>query len=419
MAADITIGSPEVVKLIEPGQDQSEYRRFLRDSRRRARLEFWGRFAITVLAVDRPGVVATVTGRLFDELQCNVEGSLHTVLAGRSALLLAVSTPPGVPDSELRRVLTELESDVPGLQFELETAFDEPEDVIPEDARDWRLQASFPDSPGALAELTGVFGRRRVCLLRLSSYLARRPERDQAFVDLVVAIPPDADFVAIRRELLALERQLDGSGWTFRERSTEDEAELYALVQGGSQVQPGCRALTVVGHARPNLVSTVCADLSAVGVEFLGCSMAVLESRTLLMLILRETELTDAAIRSALNRAQNDFKLEILVAPVVVAEGGFHYDESLTYWRVYVQLEERAGVFATLAKQLAEHEISVLWSQTAVVGDPAACVIEMIAAAPVDADIEAATAAISDRATLDGWLEFSWEPLPTPVSATS
>lgn len=417
MAADISIGSPEVVKLVEPGQDQEEYRRFLRESRRRARLDYWGRFAITVLAVDRPGVVAAVTGRLFDELGCNVEGSLHTVLAGRSALLLSVSTPPGVPDAELHRVLSELESDIPGLQFELEPAFDEPDDIVPDDATEWRLRASFPDTPGALARLAGVFGRRGICLLRVSTYLSVQPDVDQAFVDMVVAMPPETDFVAIRRELLACEHQLQGAGWTFRERAVDDEAELYALVQGGARIEPGCRALTVVGHARPNLVSTVCADLAAVGLDLLGCSMAVLDSRTLLMLILRESKLSDAAIASALDRAVSEFKLDVFVAPVPEAEDGFRYDTTLTYCRLYAQLEERAGAFAAVARHLAEHEMSVLWSQTAVVGErPPACVVEMVAAAPASSDVDSARAAIAELAAANGWLEFSWEVLPPPSS---
>ncbi|MGH9155954.1 MAG: ACT domain-containing protein, partial [Acidimicrobiales bacterium] len=356
----------------------------------------------------------TETDRRWTRMSWAERMMVQTIATSEAADQTAMARPPLAPTAtaaaatnDMRLAITRVKSDIPGLQFELETAFDEPDDIVPGDATEWRLRASFRDTPGALVWLAGMFGRRGICLLRVSTYLSVRTDGDHAFVEMVVAMPPETDFVGIRRELLAYESELRAEGWTFRERAVDDEAELYALVQSGSRIEPGCRALTVVGHARPNLVSTVCADLAAVGVDFLGCSMAVLDNRTLLMLILRESKLSDAAIESALDRAVDGFKLDVFVAPVPEAGTGFRYDRALTYYRLYAQIEERAGAFAVIARQLAKHEMSVLWSQTAVVGErPPACVVEIVAAAPATSDVGSARAEVADLAKENGWLEF-------------
>lgn len=417
MAADVTIGSPEAVKVTEPDQDQGDYRRFLKESRRRARLDYWGRFALTVLAVDRPGVIAAVAGRLYEELECNVEGSLHTVLAGRSALLLSVSTPPGVPDADLSQTLLDLKTDMPDLQFQLESAFDEPEDPIPDDAREWRLSASFPDRRAALAELAAVFGRRRICVLRVSSYLSLASDGDIATISMDVAIPYDADFVGIRRDLLDHERSLGGSGWAFREKSLGDDEELNALIQGVSVIEEGCRALTVVGHAKANLVATVFADLASIGIDLIGCSMAVLDHRTVLMLLLRKSSLTDLAIERSLDRAADEFKLALFLAEVPPADEGLQYGAEFQYCRMYAQLIEQAGAFAAITQRLAALNVSVLWSQTSVIGErPPACVVELVAAAQDLATAHKAKFAMEALAHTGGWFEVSWEIVPPPTS---
>lgn len=69
-------------------------------------------FAVTAIGLDRPGIVAAVSGALL-ELDGNVEDSQMSILQGHFAVMLLVETPAGVDQAELAerlgRVRDELE----------------------------------------------------------------------------------------------------------------------------------------------------------------------------------------------------------------------------------------------------------------------------------------------------------------------
>jgi glycine cleavage system transcriptional repressor len=62
------------------------------------------RFSLSAVGVDRPGIVAAVTGVLVD-LGCNIEDSTMSILQGHFAILLVVSAPAGVPAAALEEAL--------------------------------------------------------------------------------------------------------------------------------------------------------------------------------------------------------------------------------------------------------------------------------------------------------------------------
>ena len=49
-----------------------------------------GQFALSVVGVDRPGIVAEVSRVLF-ELGCNIEDSTCTILSGQFAMILVIA----------------------------------------------------------------------------------------------------------------------------------------------------------------------------------------------------------------------------------------------------------------------------------------------------------------------------------------
>lgn len=61
--------------------------------------------ALSILGTDRPGIVAAVTGVLF-ETGCNIEDSSMTLMRGEFAMILLVSLPPKLSHATLQRKLT-------------------------------------------------------------------------------------------------------------------------------------------------------------------------------------------------------------------------------------------------------------------------------------------------------------------------
>ncbi|MFN8035662.1 MAG: ACT domain-containing protein [Acidimicrobiia bacterium] len=74
------------------------------------------KFAVWTLGVDRPGIVASVTGALFEE-GCNLADCSMTILAGNFAMVLIVDAPAGAGDADLAQVLA-----VPAAAFDLGVA---------------------------------------------------------------------------------------------------------------------------------------------------------------------------------------------------------------------------------------------------------------------------------------------------------
>ncbi len=60
--------------------------------------------AVTAVGVDRPGIVAAVTGVLVEQ-GCNLEDTSMTILRGHFAMMLVVDTPPGASAADLEDAL--------------------------------------------------------------------------------------------------------------------------------------------------------------------------------------------------------------------------------------------------------------------------------------------------------------------------
>ena len=66
------------------------------------------RWIVTVVGLDRPGIVAGVTKVLY-RLGCNLEDSAMTRLEGEFAIMLIFSSPPKVKEVDLRKAFEPLE----------------------------------------------------------------------------------------------------------------------------------------------------------------------------------------------------------------------------------------------------------------------------------------------------------------------
>jgi glycine cleavage system transcriptional repressor len=61
--------------------------------------------AVTAIGVDRPGIVAAVTGALVDH-GCNLEDTSMSILRGQFAMVLLVAAPDGLEPATLEEALT-------------------------------------------------------------------------------------------------------------------------------------------------------------------------------------------------------------------------------------------------------------------------------------------------------------------------
>src|SRR5206468_10209505 len=75
-----------------------------------------GEFAVWALGADRPGIVAAVTGGLF-ELGGNLLDTSMTILSGHFAMMLLVDAPDGIDEAQLEHALA-----APAAAFDLVVA---------------------------------------------------------------------------------------------------------------------------------------------------------------------------------------------------------------------------------------------------------------------------------------------------------
>ena len=69
------------------------------------------RFSLQAIGVDRPGIVAAVTGVLADA-GCNLEDSRMSILRGQFAIMLVVDGPEGLTIADLERAFVQVQRDL-------------------------------------------------------------------------------------------------------------------------------------------------------------------------------------------------------------------------------------------------------------------------------------------------------------------
>lgn len=106
---------------------------------------------VTAIGADRPGIVARVTGVLF-ELDCNLADCAMNLLGGQFAIIMLVETPDGVSADQLSTALSDATGDL-GLTISVgEVAHTER--VAP--SRPYVLSLYGTDHPGIVHEAASV-----------------------------------------------------------------------------------------------------------------------------------------------------------------------------------------------------------------------------------------------------------------------
>lgn len=122
--------------------------------------------AVTVLGVDRPGIVAAVTGVL-DQLGGNLEDSASSILRGQFAMTLIVSAPV---DAE--QVRARLAPVAEALDLTLAVRPVPPVTAHPGTGSSFVLSVHGADRPGIVAAVAGLLADRRGNITSLSTRVA-------------------------------------------------------------------------------------------------------------------------------------------------------------------------------------------------------------------------------------------------------
>jgi glycine cleavage system transcriptional repressor len=148
------------------------------------------RFSLSALGVDRPGIVAAVSGALVD-LGCNLEDSTMTILQGHFAILLVVSGGPEVTAEALQAALADAAA-----RFELVLAV-RPLDDAPAPAADtgvpWTIAVHGADRTGIVHGVTAALADVGGNVVDLATHLVGSPEAPVYAMTLRVTLPAEPD----------------------------------------------------------------------------------------------------------------------------------------------------------------------------------------------------------------------------------
>jgi glycine cleavage system transcriptional repressor len=143
-------------------------------------------FALALVGVDRPGIVATVTAGLA-ELGCNLEDVSTSLLRGHFAMVLVFSSPGTASAEEIR---THLMSRAPA--FDLHLDIWPVTELVPEGRTSHVLRIHGPDRIGIVASIAEVIAARGGSIREMSC--SREEGRSPTYVVVLeLEIPAGSD----------------------------------------------------------------------------------------------------------------------------------------------------------------------------------------------------------------------------------
>ncbi len=171
-------------------------------------------FALTAVGVDRPGIVAAVTGALLD-LGVNLEDTSMTILRGQFAMMLVVDAPPAVTADTLRRALEPVRREL-DLVFAVRALSDVPgpQAANPEAASAEAGTARYTaavygaDHPGIVHGVSLLFASEGVNIVDLATRVIGEPDRPVYAMFLELSVPPTVDPAELARRLEAVAADL-------------------------------------------------------------------------------------------------------------------------------------------------------------------------------------------------------------------
>lgn len=155
---------------------------------------------LTAIGKDRPGIVAAVTGVLY-EIGCNLEGSSMTLLQGYFAMILILSYPEDVDMKHIRQRFSELQEEM-NLFFTLS-------DLEPGETTEKPDIAGSPfilnvigvDHPGIVHQITSLLATWGVNITDVNTRLVSEDQEPVYIMVLELDVPNAVDSEELLNEL--------------------------------------------------------------------------------------------------------------------------------------------------------------------------------------------------------------------------
>jgi glycine cleavage system transcriptional repressor len=152
--------------------------------------------ALTAVGTDRPGIVAALTGALYD-LGCNIEDADSTVLRGVFAVTLVVAAPAELDGPALERAAGSALGPT-GATVSVRAIADDPG---PPAGATHRMRAHGADRPGIVALLSRLLADRGINMTSFSSH-ADDADVPVATLEAEVHVPPGVDAAELAGDLI-------------------------------------------------------------------------------------------------------------------------------------------------------------------------------------------------------------------------
>ena len=162
---------------------------------------------ITILGRDRPGIVASVAGKLL-ELECNIEDVSQTILQTEFAAIFIVSISGERPIRQLEDSLSKTLSPA-GLHVSLSPL---DEGVSPESSGSFEpfvVTTSGPDRLGLVAAIAEIISSSNGNITNMRAAFRGGNEPSKNVMIYEIDLPSDADLSEFRRSLMKRARGLD------------------------------------------------------------------------------------------------------------------------------------------------------------------------------------------------------------------
>lgn len=144
-------------------------------------------FALTVVGRDRPGIVAQVTGILFN-LGCNIADSSCSILGGQFAMILIIAHPTFVNRESFGDAFQPLEdADLTVALRVLKPGGELHPDLTGEICM---ISVYGADKPGIVYHVAKILGERRINITDLNTKLVG-PEQRPVYVMIIEAVLPE------------------------------------------------------------------------------------------------------------------------------------------------------------------------------------------------------------------------------------
>ena len=156
--------------------------------------------AVTVIGRDRPGIIANISGVLYQN-RCSIEDLSQTVIRGQFAMILIASIGGGVSIKDLRSDFDELAKD---LDLDINLRQLKPEEMIPFQAGETEsfiITVRGEDRLGLVHGISEFLAERGINITNLAARVALVSQRSEYLQVFEVDIPKKLDYALVQEKL--------------------------------------------------------------------------------------------------------------------------------------------------------------------------------------------------------------------------